>query len=157
MAEDMDSPFAVTSAESAVIGIMTSREVGRDVSFFHGPGESPDISGEGNGVTSAIAFNIGEDKAELGADPRLELLPTLLTKTFLILGVRPNEMSDDFVGNLADSLELRAVLLALAAVIVYPGIISVCIRRPALRGLECWLGESKGRRRDAVSRGGTAE
>jgi hypothetical protein len=118
----MDSPFAVTRAESEDIGIMRSREVGRDMSFFHGPGESPDISGEGSGVTSAIAFNIGEDKAELGAEPMFELLPTLLARTFFILGVRPKDI---LVGILVDSLELRAVVFVLAAVTVYPGIISV--------------------------------
>jgi hypothetical protein len=157
MAEDMDSPFAVTRAESAVTGIMSSREVGREVSLFQGPGESPDISGEGSGVTSAIAFNIGEDRAELGAEPKFELLPTLVAKTFFILGVRANEIFDDLVGSLVDSLELRAVVFALAAVTVHPGIISVCIRSPALRGLEYWFGESKGRRRDPVSRGGRGE
>jgi hypothetical protein len=114
----MDSPFAVTRAESEVGGIIRSCELGRDVSFFQGPGESPVISGEGNGVTSAIAFNIGEDKAEFGAEPKFELLPTLLEKTFFILGVRTKEKFDDFGGTLADSLELRAVVFALASVIV---------------------------------------
>jgi hypothetical protein len=133
----MDSPFAVTRAESAVIGIMSSREVGLDVSFFQGPGESPVISGEGSGVTSAMAFNMGEDKAEFGAEPKFELLPTLLAKTFFILGVRGKEKVDAFAGILFNSLELRAVVIALASVTVYPGIISVCIRNPALRGLVC--------------------
>jgi hypothetical protein len=156
MAEEIDSPFAVTRADSEVIGIMRSREAGRDTSFFHGPGESPDISGEGSGVTSAIAFNIGEDNAELGAEPKFELLPTLLAKMFFMLGVRAKEI---LVGILDDSLELRAVLFVLAAVTVYPGMISVCIRRPALRGLECccWHGESNGRRREVVSRGARSE
>jgi hypothetical protein len=133
----MDSPFAVTRAESEVGGIMSSREEGRDVSFFQGPGESPVISGEGSGVTSAIAFSIGEDRAEFGAEPKFELLPTLLAKTFFILGVRAKEKLDDFAGILVDSLELLAVVFALASVTVYPGIISVCIRNPALSGLEC--------------------
>ena len=133
----MDSPLAVTSAESAVIGIMSSREVGREVSFFQGPGESPVISGDGSGVTSAMAFSIGEDRAEFGAEPKFELLPTLLAKTFFILGVRGKEKVVDFVGILLDSLELRAVVFALASVTVYPGIISVCIRNPALSGLDC--------------------
>ena len=96
MADDMDSPFAVTSAESEVGGIISSREVGRDASFFQGPGESPVISGEGNGVTSAIAFNMGDDKAEFGAEPKFELLPTLLEKMFFILGVRAKEKFADF-------------------------------------------------------------
>jgi hypothetical protein len=115
MAEEMDSPFAVTRAESEVMGIMRSREDGRETSFLQGPGESPDISGEGNGVTSAIAFNIGEDKAELGAEPKFELLPTLLANMFFILGVRAKDI---LVGILDNSLELRAVLFVLAAVTV---------------------------------------
>jgi len=141
MAAEMDSPFAVTRAESAVMGIMSSREGGREVSCFQGPGESPVISGEGSGVTSGIAFSIGEDKAELGAEPKFEpkfeLLPTLDAKTFFILGVRfkPNDVG--FKGILVDSLGLRPVVFALASVTVYPGIMSVCIRNPALRGLEC--------------------
>lgn len=137
MAADMDSPFAVTRAESAVMGIMSSREGGREVSCFQGPGESPVISGEGSGVTSGIAFSIGEDKAELGAEPKFELLPTLVAKTFFILGVRfkPNDVG--FEGILVNSLGLRPVVFALASVTVYPGIMSVCIRNPALRGLEC--------------------
>ena len=133
----MDSPFDVTRAESAVMGIMRSREEGRDVSFFQGPGESPVKSGEGSGVTSAIAFNIGEDKAELGAEPKFELLPTLVAKTFFILGVRSKPKDVDFEGIRFSSLELRDVVSALASVTVYPGIISVCIRKPALRGVEC--------------------
>lgn len=76
------------------------------------------MSGDGNGVTSAIAPSIGEDKAEFGAEPYVELLPTLLAKTFLTLGVLPNDMLDDLVGILVDSLELRAVLLAVAAVTI---------------------------------------
>jgi hypothetical protein len=125
MADDMDSPFAVTRAESEVGGIMSSRDVGRDANFFQGPGESPVISGEGNGVTSAIAFNMGEDKAEFGAEPKLELLPTLLERIFFILGVRAREKFGDFCGAFEDSLELFAVVFALASVMVYPGIISV--------------------------------
>ena len=84
----MDSPFAVTSAESPVKGIMTSRDGGRDVSFFQGPGESLDIRGEGKGETSAKAFSIGEDMVDPGVDTTFELLPTLLARMFLILGVR---------------------------------------------------------------------
>jgi hypothetical protein len=90
----MDSPFAVTSAESAVIGILSSLELGREVSRFQGPGESPDMRGEGRGVTSAIALNIGDESAEFGADPRLELLPKLVAKTFFILGALAG-MADD--------------------------------------------------------------
>jgi hypothetical protein len=127
IAADMDSPFAVTRAESAVIGIIRSRDCGLEMSFFQGPGESPDMRGEGKGVTSAIALNIGDERAELGADPRLELLPKLPAKTFFILGVRANGtlIDCDFCDALVESGGVRAVLLLLAAVTVYPGMISV--------------------------------
>jgi hypothetical protein len=157
MAADMDSPFAVTSAESAVMGIMRSRDVGRDTSFFQGPGESPDIRGDGKGVTSAIAFSIGEDRAEPGRDPAFELLPMLLAKTFLMLGVRASG-AIGILGVLAtegmrvDSLELRAVLLFVEGVTLQLGrVMSVWIRSPALRGLEYPSRESVGRRRWEVS------
>src|SRR6185437_12810263 len=104
----MDSPLAVTNADSALIGIMSSRELGRDANFFQGPGESPDIRGEGRGVTSAIALSIGEESAELGADPIAELLPTLLANTFLTLGVLARGMFECFEGGIGtrdDSLE----------------------------------------------------
>jgi hypothetical protein len=119
----MDSPFAVMSAESAVMGNMLSRDVGRATNFFHGPGESPDMRGEGNGVTSAIAFSIGEDMAEPGRDPALELLPTLLAKTFFMLGVRARGAIGILgvlvtAGMRVDSLELRAVLLFVEGVTV---------------------------------------
>jgi hypothetical protein len=137
MAEEIDSPFAVTRAESAVMGSISSRDWGLETSFFQGPGESPDMRGDGRGVTSAIALNIGDERAELGADPKLELLPILVAKIFFTLGVRANGtlIDCDFCGIRIDSLELRAVVLLLAAVTVYPGIISVWIRRPALNGL----------------------
>jgi hypothetical protein len=121
-ADDIDSPFVVTRAESAVIGSMSSCEVGREPSFLHGPGESPNMRGEGRGVTSAIAFNIGDDKAEFGADERLELLPTLLARTFFILGVRAKGILDDLVDDLEEdgirleSFGLRSVVFVLAAV-----------------------------------------
>lgn len=109
----MDSPFDVTNTESAcVIGTISSRDVGRATNFFHGPGESPDISGDGRGVTSGIAFSIGEDNAEFGAEA---LLPILLLKIFLILGARA--MPRVF-GGLVCSPALRLLLAALAAVIV---------------------------------------
>jgi hypothetical protein len=120
----MDSPLAVTSADSELIeGTISSREVGLEPSFFQGPGESPDMRGEGRGVTSAIALNIGEDKAELGADPIAELLPTLLAKTFFTLGVLARGMLERFGGEIGirdDSLESLPVpvLLLLAAVTV---------------------------------------
>ena len=157
MAEDMDSPFAVTSAESAVMGIMRSRDVGLDTSFFHGPGESPDMRGEGSGVTSAIAFSIGEDMAEPGRDPAFELLPTLVAKMFFMLGVRASGAIGILdvlvtVGMRVDSLELRAVLLDFEGVTMQLGVVmSVWIRSPALRGLEYPSRESVGRRRWEVS------
>lgn len=74
MAAEIDSPFAVTKAEeSAVWGTMSSRDDGLCTNFFQGPGESPVMRGEGSGVTSGMcmAFNIGDESAELGADPKL--------------------------------------------------------------------------------------
>lgn len=123
MAADIDSPLAVTSAESAVMGIMLSRDVVRVTSVFHGPGESPDMRGDGSGVTSAIAFSIGEDIAEPGRDPALELLPTLLARTFFMLRVRARGaigILDVLVtaGMSVDSLELRAMLLFVEGVTV---------------------------------------
>lgn len=69
---------------------------------------------------SAIALNMGDDKAELGADPMLELLPILLANAFLMLGVRANGtlIDCDFCDDLTESLELRAVVLLLAAVTI---------------------------------------
>jgi len=121
----------VTRAEFADDkGIVRSREVGLLSNFFQGPGESPDINGDGSGVTSAIALSMGEDKAELGADV---MLPALLAKTFLMLGVRAIPIC--FGAASEKSLEFRAVF-ALAAVTVQPGMISVCILSPALNGLD---------------------
>lgn len=91
MAEDMDSPVAVTRAESCVAGIASSIGAGLDTSFLHGPGESPDISGDGRGVTSDIAFSMGDDTTEFGAELRLVVLPKLPklpARTFFTLGVR---------------------------------------------------------------------
>lgn len=142
MADDMDSPFAVTSAESAVMGSMRSRDVGRDTRLFQGPGESPDIRGDGKGVTSGIAFSIGEDMTEPGRDPAFELLPILLPNTFLMLGVRASGAMG-ILGVLVtarmreESVELRVVLLFVEGVTVQLGVVaSVWIRNPALRGLE---------------------
>lgn len=53
------------------------------MSFFHGPGESEDNNGEGRGVTSDNALNMGEETTELVAEPKL-----CGTKVFLLLGVR---------------------------------------------------------------------
>jgi hypothetical protein len=149
----MDSPFAVTRAASVVKLIIISRELGRAVSFFHGPGESDDNSGEGKGVTSAIALSIGDDKAELGAEPNPELLPMLLAKWLFMLGVRPTPgigMFDDFVDNFGCSLKLGVMPLAFVIVVVNVGFMSVWIRRPALRGLGLWVSDLL--RREVVSR-----
>ena len=139
----------MTSAESAVLGIARSRRVGLETSFLHGPGESPDIRGDGKGVTSGIALSIGEDIAELVVET---LLPMLLDKMFLMLGVRVIAALGAIREN---SPELRAV----AAVTIHPGIISVCIRSPALRGLDRPPSGEFGERRerDAVSNGDKRE
>lgn len=86
MADEIDSPFVVTSTASAGPAITNSRDVGRETSFFQGPGESPDINGDGKGVTSAIALSIGDDKAEFGADPMFEFDPRLFANTCFMLG-----------------------------------------------------------------------
>jgi hypothetical protein len=148
MADATDSPFAVTRAESAFVGTMRSREVGRDTSLFHGPGESLDIKGEGKGVTSAIALSIGEDMAEPGREPAVELLPMLLAaKTFLMLGVRASGAIGRLgvlvtVGMRVESLEIFATLLFIEGVTGR----SVWIRSRALRGLES-PSDLEGRRR----------
>jgi hypothetical protein len=97
------------------MGSITSREAGRDPSFFQGPGESPVISGDGSGVTSAIALSIGEDKAEFGVELKPDVLPTLLANIFLMLGVRCIGFIGMFAegaGSLEDSLEFRELLCA---------------------------------------------
>lgn len=119
------------------MGACASRETGRDPSFLHGPGESPDSRGEGRGVTSAIALSIGDDKAEFGADP--SPLPALEAKMFLTLGVRAKGMFLGFVPNRVLSL-LPMVCTCPSEVVgesVQFGVMSVRIRRPALRGLDC--------------------
>lgn len=126
------------SAESECIGSMCSREVRLEFNRFHGPGESPDMSGEGRGVTSAIAFNIGDEIAEFGAEL---LLPILLARTFLTLGVRARGIPIgplDLECTRVVSGDSRSVIPVpvLADVTGPPGTISVCIRRPALKGLE---------------------
>jgi hypothetical protein len=128
----------VISAASWCNGSMCSREVRLEFSLFQGPGESPDMRGEGRGVTSAIAFNIGEESAEFGAEA---LLPTLLASTFFMLGVRARDAPVGLEGIREGSGDSRSVfpVKVLADVIVQPGIRSVCIRRPALKGLEVWL------------------
>jgi hypothetical protein len=60
-------------------------------SFFQGPGESPDISGDGRGVMSPIAVIIGLGTVELAADPD----PSALAKAALTLGVRDIGRSDE--------------------------------------------------------------
>jgi hypothetical protein len=125
MADEMDSPVEVTSAESAAPGNMYSLEVGLDVSLFQGPGESPDVSGDGRGVTSAIALSLGEDIAELGAEPRLELEPTLVPRVCLTLGVREGcAITDGRCWNSAVMREAET-LLSVADVTEYPGTTSV--------------------------------
>ena len=132
IAEDIDSPFEVTRTESAaVIGTVRSRDVGLETNFLQGPGESPERSGDGSGVTSAIAFSIGDETT----DPGKELvLPMLLLRMFLILGVR-SIPSLSGAGR-ENSSDARLVLCALAATMLKPGLMSVCMRRPALRGLD---------------------
>lgn len=113
IAEDIDSPLAVTKAESFLIGIASM--VGLVASIFHGPGESPDMRGDGRGVTSEIAFSIGDERAELGAEPRLVLLPKPPARAFLILGVRGMPM---VLGAGRNSAAMGAGVTALAAVTV---------------------------------------
>lgn len=109
------------------------------------------MRGEGRGVTSAIALSMGEERAELGADPRFELLPILLAKIVFILGVRASGTLIDcvFCECLTDSGELRRLVLVLAAV---TGVMSVCIRSPVFKGFEIEDVVSIGRRWDFVSR-----
>ena len=57
------------------------------------------MRGEGKGVTSAMALSIGEENAELGAEPKPELLPTLDAIRFLTLGVRASGPFIDLVNN----------------------------------------------------------
>jgi len=126
MAAEMDSPLAVTSAESAVICIGPSRDPGRTISFFHGPGESPDIMGDGRGVTSTSALSIGDDKVEFGVEDMLEV-PSIAAMARLKLGVRCMGSSGDFGAVRVASLEVRSLeaLLEEADVTVYPGMRSV--------------------------------
>ena len=137
MAEDMDSPVAVTRAESYVIGITSSIEAGLEANLLHGPGESPDMRGEGRGVTSEMAFSMGEDTTEFDPELRLVLLPKLLARTFFTLGVRC--MVIVFGAGCSSTGFGAAGVTALAAVTVYPGM-SVWMRRLALSGLELALG-----------------
>jgi hypothetical protein len=68
---------------------------------------------------------MGEDKAELGAEPMLELLPTLLANIFLILGVRAigfMGMLAEFEGFRLNSVDFCAVVFVLAAATVYLGL-----------------------------------
>jgi hypothetical protein len=126
IAAEIDSPLTVTNAASALFGIAVSLDGGR-TSFLHGPGESPDISGDGRGVTSGIALRFGDDRAEPGRDPP----PTLLANTFLMLGVRAKIGR----GTICEKSPDARAVCALAAVTMHPGMRSVCIRRPALEGL----------------------
>jgi hypothetical protein len=78
----------------------------------------------------------------------------LLAKIFFILGVRASGIliDCDFCGTFIESDELRAGLLLVAAVGVCPGMISVWIRSPALKGLALEVRISIGRSREVVSR-----
>jgi hypothetical protein len=128
---------------------MYSLDVGRDTNFLQGPGESPDIRGEGSGVTSAIALSMGEDKAEFGAEPNCEPEPTLPARAFFMLCVRGGGLIR-FAGWLFDSIDCRTEeALSVAGVREYPGMISVCRCSPALKGL-CLCG-SRWRGFDMVS------
>jgi hypothetical protein len=141
MADEIDSPVDVTSAESAAPGNIYSLEVGRDASLLQGPGESPDVSGDGRGVTSAMALSLGEDIAELGAEPMLEFEPTLVPRVCLTLGVREGcAVFDGRCWNSADTREADT-LLSVADVTEYPGTMSVCRRSPALIGVKLVSGE----------------
>lgn len=83
---------------------MRSLDTGLEVSFFHGPGESPDNNGDGNGVTSERAFNMGEDMAELGAEP-IDADPTL-SASRLTLGVLAIGIAADREGRRFEDTEL---------------------------------------------------
>jgi len=136
IAEVIDSPLAVTRAESATPGIIYSRDVGRETNFLQGPGESPDIRGEGSGVTSAIALSIGEDKAEFGAEPNCEPAPILPARAFFMLCVRGGgviRFVDWLLGSTGCITE--EAWLSVTGVREYPGMTSVCRCSPALKGL----------------------
>lgn len=131
MAELMDSPLVVMRAEFAVTGISRSHDFGPDISVFQGPGESEDWNGEGKGVTSCMAFSIGEETTELAADPQ-----TLVAKDFLRLGEREMEFLFVFIRR-GDSGLLCAAerVIADGAVRFRPGAILVRIRRPGVGGV----------------------
>lgn len=59
-----------TDSELMVGREEASLEGGRAWSLFQGPGESPDISGDGSGVTSPMAVIIGLGTRELAAEPK---------------------------------------------------------------------------------------
>lgn len=71
------------------------------MSFFHGPGESLHMSGDGSGVTSGIALSIGEENAELGAEAIYE--PAKL----LMLGVRGGGTPMRFDDRTVESVDFR--------------------------------------------------
>jgi hypothetical protein len=134
MADEVDSPLAATRADSRAPDRIYSRDVGRDASLFQGPGESPDISGDGRGVTSAIEFSLGEDIAELCADPILEVELMLVPKACLTLGVREGSLVFDGLSWVSVFTREVETLLSVAEVTEYPGTMSVCRRSPALIG-----------------------
>lgn len=72
IAEAIDSPLLVTSTDSELMVAReeeVSLEGGRAWSLLQGPGESPDIKGDGNGVTSPMAVIMGLGTRELDAEP----------------------------------------------------------------------------------------
>lgn len=111
---------------------MSSRDVGRDMNFLHGPGESDDNNGEGKGVTSDIALNMGDEITELAAE-----LTLLGTKVFLVLGMHA-------LGMLLALLNLRGEAGLRCnpeiAVKFEPGATSVCMRSsvPGESGRKCF-------------------
>jgi hypothetical protein len=123
MAAVIDSPPVVLSrvGDKFAKPAFASRDEGPS-SLRQGPGESPDSSGDGRGVTSPIAVIIGLGTVELAP----EAVPSALEKAVLRLGVREMGCSDDAdvlccsVGRSAPRPRLRTGVV---------GLISVCMRR----------------------------
>jgi hypothetical protein len=87
IAASIDSPVLVTNTESSPILPIFSNDVelieDAAISFFQGPGESPESSGLGNGVISPSAAMMGLGTLLLLALP----VPMLLARAALRLGV----------------------------------------------------------------------
>lgn len=79
----IDSPDAETRTESGVGLGISSRDGGRALRSFQGPGESPDRRGDGKGVTSPRADMTGLGTQETG----VEGLPNAFAMALLVLGV----------------------------------------------------------------------